>query len=168
MSKYRTIVPHKVVGQEIEEAALAAETLPGTLVTIAKQADDTFVATKLAVRGQKGFVVYENELGGKLKTDAIAADDRVQCYHIQPGIRFTGIVKDNVAIALGDILVGDVNGVLDKAADAVAAVEDGASGVTTTWPKPAEAVAFPQTFVAEEACAANATGDNRRILVRAL
>lgn len=166
MSKYRTIVPHKVIGQEYEEAAMAAETLPGTLVTLAKQADGTFIATKIDVRGKRGFVVYENELDGKLKTDAIPADERGQCYQLQTGVRFTGIIKANVAIALGDILVSDVNGLCDKAAAAVAQVKDGAN--VTTEAVPAEASSFPQTFVAEEACAANATGDNRRLLLRVL
>lgn len=165
MSKFRTAIPHKKVGMEFEEAALAAETLPGTLVQVTGKAG-AFTATKNAVRGSKCFVVYEDEHYGKTVRDAIAIGEQAQCGQLEAGVKFTGIVKDNVAIAVDDILVADVSGLVDKAVAAVAQVKDGAN--VTTEGVPAESISAAQTYRAEEACAANATGDARRILLRCL
>lgn len=168
MSRFKTIVPRKVVGQEYEEVSLAAETLPGTLVSIAGTQELGYTGTKQAVRGQSSFVVYENELFGKTCRDAIAANERAQCLQLVPGMKFTGIVKANVAIVVGDILTPAADGLVDKCAAAVA----GAAGVTPdfvdTFPVPAESLSVPQLFIAEEACLQAATGDARRILLRVL
>ena len=167
MSKFKTAVPHKKVGMEVEGAALAAATLPGTLVQITGKLGD-YTATKNAVRGARCFVVYENEAFGKTVRDAIAAGEQAQCFQLEAGVKFTPIVKAGVAVAVGDLLIADVDGLVDKPAAAVAAVEDGTSGVTATWPVAAEEKTAAQLYRAEEACASNATGDNRRIVCRCL
>lgn len=169
MSRERTVMPHKVVGQEYEEAALVAATLPGTLVQISVDTvNGGYKATKNAVRGVAAHVVYENELFGKSVETVIPINERAVCYLLVRGNRFTGIVKAGVAVAVNDILISDVDGLVDKAAAAVVAVEDGTSGVTTTWPVVAERNSAQLVFLAEEACAANATGDDRRIKLRVL
>lgn len=167
MSTLRTAIPHKKVGMEVEGALLAAETLPGTLVQITGK-DGAFTATKNAVRGARCFVVYENEHFGKTVRDAIPIGEHAQCFQLEAGVKFTPIVKANVAVAVGDLLIADADGLVDKPAAAVAAVEDETSGVTTTWPVAAEEKTAAQLYRAEEACTAGATGDARRILCRCL
>ena len=148
MSDKRTVVPHKVIGQEYEEVTLAAETLPGTLVQITG-APHEYTGTKNGVRCQSCYIVYENELFGKNCRQAIAAGERAQVLALQKGMRCTPFVEASVAVAVNDLLVPNNDGKVDK--------YDSTENVTS-----------PQLLIALEACAADATGDDRRILCRVL
>lgn len=158
MSSYKKVLIHTNIGQDLEEARLAAETLPGTLVAVTVDTAvgiNALVATKNAVRGRNAYVVVEDTFFGKTVTDAIGADNRGKVAALPVGTRFTAIVKSNVAIAVNDLLVPDVDGLVDKAT----ADEDGSDG--TPLPSPA-------LYMAMEACAQGATGDSRRIALRVI
>lgn len=155
MSKYNTVLPKRVEGQCFEEASLASAMKPGTLVSVGMGAStdpNVLTATKQAVRGQNSYLVFEDELNAKAAITEIASGDRAVLVQLMTGNRVTPIVKSGVAIAVDDYLVPDVDGLVDIVV---------AGEMTTTGH-------LPQLFRAMEACAADATGDARRILVRVI
>jgi len=156
MSRINRVMVNQKEGQSMEDAALAAATLPGTLVQITGSQAKGYTATANAIRGQRCFIVVEQDLFGRSQggtvynvTTAIPIGERATCVQLETGMKVTAIVLAGVAINEGDLLVPDVNGLVDK--------------IDAT-----EQVTLAQAFRAEEACAAAASGDDRRIVLRVL
>jgi len=180
MTKRNTVLVHKVVGQEFEEAVAASDMRPGNLVQITGKVVGGFTATLNAVRGFPCHVVTEevNTFQGKTVRDQVDSGDTVVCAHLQPGVKFTGLLKDTVAdVEVGDILIADETGHLDHPAEAVAAVQSESSPYAVSkFPVAAELMTARQLYRAEEACVGNNTyagtgagsGDDRRIICRVL
>lgn len=168
MSKYKTVIPKMKVGQEFEEARLAAETLPGRLVQITGAPYD-YVATANTVRGQSCWIVYENELFGKNCQTPIPNGERAMTMKLEAGMLVTAHIRSGIGVAVNDLVVPHTDGTVDRAADAVAPVQATTGNfAVTTFPAPAEAVSAPQLLQVLEACASGATGDDRRVLCRVL
>lgn len=109
---YNTIKIKKY-GDNIEELIAAGAITPGHIVEITSAGT---VQSHATAGGNVAplMVALEDELQGKVITEAYSSGNPVQVWHPLPGDRFYGILADGNDVEVGDLLESNGDGTLRK------------------------------------------------------
>jgi len=145
---YNTIMLKSLAQNRLEKVAAGAIT-PGHLVKVTSS--DAFIVHPTVGGAVIPIFALEDELQGKVITDAYASTDRVQANICQRGDEVNAILATSQTIIIGDYLESAGDGTLAKA-QAQGSVSDGES--------------YPNRIVATATEAVTTTGAVARICVR--